>query len=237
LNTLLLTGDGARIEQVTDASGKRLYKPGTTEIDTETSTGMVNTIPWFLSDQRNGKHQIGAVLLFQLGSSGGALRVSVSAGPGGYTLNSTSGRTITSVTARGGTGTDVLTIHNPGTAVASVSLENQRGADEYDVTITRAQAPNSQVRVLSASRLRINGEGVVEVGLANAGEALEVSSRQASLRFDLTLSQITRRGPEALTRTEVSQDSGAVRTVQPQDWQKLKTAQVVEQWRAIAQRP
>lgn len=85
-------------------------------------------------------------------------------------------------------------IRNPGTAVTSVSLENQRGASEYDVTITRAQTPHGPVRVLSASRLRINGEENVEVGLANAGEALEVSSRKAALRFDLTLSQITRRG-------------------------------------------
>jgi hypothetical protein len=236
LNTLLLTGDGARIEQVTDARGKRLYKPGTTEIDTDPSTGMVNMIPWFLSDQRSGKRQIGAVLLFQLGSSGGALRVSVSAGPAGYTLSSTSGRTITSVSARGGMGTDVLTIRNPGTAVTSVSLENQRGASEYDVTITRAKTPHSQVRLLSASRLRINGEGVVEIGLANAGEGLEVSSRQAALRYDLTLTQITRRGPEAITRSEVIQNPGAARTVQPQDWQKLKTAQVVEQWRTLAPR-
>jgi hypothetical protein len=236
LNTLLLTGDGARIEQVTDARGKRLYKPGTTEIDTDTSTGMVNSMPWFLSDQRSARHQIGAVLIFQLGSSGGALRVEVSAGTGGYTLNSTSGRTIASVTARGGTGTDVLTIRNPGTAAAGITLENQRGASEYDVTITRAQTPHSQVRVLSASRLRINGEGVVDVGLANAGDGLEVSSRQAALRYDLTLSQITRRGPEALTRTDLSQDPGAARTVQLQDWQKLKSAQVVEQWRALTVR-
>jgi hypothetical protein len=237
LNTLLLTGDGARIEQVTDARGKRLYKPGTTEIDSDSSTGMVNTIPWFLSDQRSGRRQIGAVLLFQLGSSGGALRLSVSSGPAGYTLSSTSGRTITSVTARGGTGTDVLTIRNPGTSVASVSLENQRGANEYDVTITRAQTPHSQVRVLSASRLRINGDGAVEVGLANSGEALEVLSRQATLRYDLTLSLITKRGPEALTRTEISQDPGAARTVQPRDWQKLKDTHVVEQWRLLASQP
>jgi hypothetical protein len=236
LNTLLLTGDGATIEQVTDANGKRLYKPGTNEIDMEPATGMTNMIPWFLSDQLNAERQSTPLLLFQLGSSGGALRISVTAGPGGYKLTSLCGQTVLSVAGRGGTGRDVLTVKNPGSAFTSVSLENQRGASEYDVTITRAPSPRNQVRVLSASRLRINGEGMVEVGLANAGEGLEVSSRQASLRYDLTLTQITRRGPEALTRTEISQDPGAARTVQPQDWQKLKSAQVVEQWRAIAPR-
>ena len=233
LNTLLLTGDGATIDQVTDAQGKRLYKPGTSEIDSDPATGMVNMIPWFLSDQRSSKRQIGAVILFQMGSSGGALRLSVSAGTGGYTLNSMSGGTIVSVTARGGTGTDVLTIRNPGTAAASVSLENQRGATDYDVTMTRARLPHTQVRVLSASRLRINGEGTIEVGLANAGEALQISSRQTLLRYDLTLTQITRRESEALTQREVRQDPGTARAVQPQDWQQLKGAQVVEQWRPL----
>jgi hypothetical protein len=234
LNTLLLTGDGARIEQVIDGQGKRLYKPGTSEIDNDPTTGMTNMIPWFLSDQGGSKrHQIGAVMLFQLGSSGGALHVTVSAGTGGYTLRSMSGRTITSVTARGGTGTDLLTIRNPGTAVATVALENQRGASDYDVTITRARVPHTQIRVLSASRLRISGAGAIEVGLTNAGEALQISSGQASLRYDLALTQITRRGREALTRSEVSQDPGAARTVQPQNWQQLKGAQVVEQWRAL----
>jgi hypothetical protein len=195
---------------------------------------MTNMIPWFLSDQGGSKrHQIGAVMLFQLGSSGGALHVTVSAGTGGYTLRSMSGRTITSVTARGGTGTDLLTIRNPGTAVATVALENQRGASDYDVTITRARVPHTQIRVLSASRLRISGAGAIEVGLTNAGEALQISSGQASLRYDLALTQITRRGREALTRSEVSQDPGAARTVQPQNWQQLKGAQVVEQWRAL----
>lgn len=236
LNTLLLTGDGARIEQVTDAQGKRLYKPGTSEIDSDPATGMANMIPWFLSDQRSAKRQIGAVMLFHLGSSRGALRVSVSAGTGGYTLSSMSGRTIVSVTAHGGTGTDLLTIRNPGTAASGVALENQRGASEYDVTITRARVPHAQIRVLSASRLSINGEGAIEVGLTNAGEALQISSQQASLRYDLTLSQITRRGPEALRRNEVTQDPGAARTVEPRDWEQLKGAQVIEQWRALVPR-
>lgn len=236
LNTLFLSGDGARVEQVTDAQGKRLYRPGTSEIDNDPATGMVNMVPWFLSDQRSGKHQIGAVMLFQLGSSGGALRVTVSAGTGGYTLSSMSGRTAVSVTSRGGTGTDVVTIRNPGTALSSVSLENQRGSNEYDVTFTHARVPHTQIRVLSASRLRIDGQGAVEVGLTNAGEALQVASRQASLRYDLTLSQITRDGPQALTRSEVKQDPGSARAVQPQDWRKLKDAQVIEQWRALAAR-
>ena len=234
LNTLFLTGDGATIEQVTDAQGRRLYIPGTSEIDSDPATGMTNMIPWFLSDQGRTRHQIGAVLLFQLGSSHGALRVSVSAGVGGYALSSMSGRTIVSVTARGGTGTDTLTIRNPGTASSSVELENQRGASEYDVTITHALASRSRVRVLSASRLRINGQGAVEIGLANVGEGVRISAPQAALRYDLTLSQITRQGPEALTRSEIIQDPGASRTVQPRDWQRLKGAQVVEQWRALA---
>src|SRR4030095_3856556 len=103
-------------------------------------------------------------------------------------------------------------------------------------TLARASTAHTQIRVLSASRLQIKGNGATEVGLANAGEALQISSRQASLRYDLALTQITRRGREALTRSEVSQDPGAARTVQPENWQQLKRAQVVEQWRALVPR-
>jgi hypothetical protein len=234
LNTLLLTGDGARIEQVTDAEGRRLYKPGTAEIDDDPSTGMRNMLPWFLSDQGRPHRQRGGVLLFQLGSSRGSVRISVSAGAGGYTLRSFSGRTIVSVTARGGTGSDVLTIGNPGTAASHVSLENTRGASEYDVTISHAHIPHNVVRVLSASRLRIDGPGVVDIGLANNGEGLDISAPQASVRYDLALTQVTRQGPQVLTRNEMSQFPGASRTVRPLDWQRLKDAQVTEQWRVQA---
>jgi len=235
LNTLLLSGDSPHVEQVTDAQGKRLYKPGTSEIDTDPATGMLNTVPWFLSDQQR-PHQLAGVLLFQMGASHGALRISVTAGPGGYTLSSMGGRTIVTVTARGGTGTDVLTLRNPGTADAAVSLENRRGASDYDVVFTRAQLPRSQIRVLKSSRLRIVGQGSVEVGLSNAGQALRLSSSEALLHYDLTLSQVTKQNQEMLRQSEVTQEPGAVHSVQPRDWQKLKETQVVEQWRAVALR-
>jgi hypothetical protein len=232
LNTLLLTGDNPRIEQVTDGQGKQLYKPGTMEIDTDPATGMTDMLPWFLSDQSKPSHQVAGVLLFQLGASHGQLRISVSAGPGGYTLSSLGGRTIVAVTANNGTGTDTLTIRNPGSSDASVVLENSRGASDYSVSFTRARVPHSQVRILNASQLRINGSGPVEVGLTNAGEAIQISSSQASLRYDLMLSQITQQGSQVLSHNELTQDPGAARSLQPADWQKLKNAQVVEQWRA-----
>lgn len=235
LNSLLLTGDSPRVEQVTDAQGKRLYVPGTSEIDTDPATGMLNTMPWFLSDQQRPSRLAG-ILLFQIGASPGAFRIAVSAGPGGYTLSSIGGRTMVSVTARGGSGTDVLTIRDPGTARTAVSLENRRGASDYDVVFTRAQLPNSQIRMLKSSRLRIAGEGSVEVGLSNAGEALQLSSAQASLHYELSLGQVSKEKQELLTQSEVTQEPGAARRVQPRDWQKLKDARVVEQWRALPPR-
>jgi hypothetical protein len=236
LNTLLLTGDSPRVEQVTDAHGRRLYKPGTFELDSDPATGMLNTLPWYISDQQPPQDGPGGTLLFHLGGSGGALQVTVSAGPGGYTLRSMGGRTIAAVTARGGTGTDVLTIRDPGTAATRVSLENRRGAAEYDVVFTHAEVPRRQTRVLTASRLRINGDGAVELGLWNAGEGLQISSPRASLLYGLELRSISRQGQDALIRTEVRHDPGAVRVVRPRDWQNLKGAEVIEQWRALTVR-
>jgi hypothetical protein len=236
LNTLLLTGDGAQIEQISDGQGKRLYRPGTLVIDNDPSTGMLNLLPWVPSDQEFSGNPMRSQMLFQLGSSRGAIHISVKAGAGGYKLSSTSGRTIVTVTARGGSGSDAITIRNPGTATSAVVLDSRRGASEYDVAITHAQVPNARVRVLSALRLRINGPGAVEIGLANNGEALSISSAQASLHYDMNLTEVTRKGPEAVTRHDMVQDAGASRTVQPLSWQRLKDAQVVEQWHALTAR-
>jgi hypothetical protein len=231
LNTLLLSGDSAQIVQVTDGQGKRLYKPGTQEIDTDPSTGMMNMLPWFLSDQSK-PNQVGGVLLFQLGAPHGALHISVSAGSGGYILSSLCGRTVVSVSATNGSGIDNLTLRNPGAADTTVELENSRGSSAYSVNLMRARVPHSQVRVLKASNIRINGAGPVEIGLTNSGDAIQITSPQASLRYDLMLSQITRQGSQTLSHNELTQNPGASRSLQPADWQKLKSAQVVEQWRS-----
>jgi hypothetical protein len=224
----------AEVQQVTDAQGKRLFKPGTREIDTDPATGLMNMLPWFISDQGTSNRSLGSELLFQLGRSRGGLRVSVNSGAGGYSLTSIGGKTMMTVTARGGIGTDILTIRNPGSSEGGVTLQHQRAGTEYDVTLTRASAPRSQALVLKTSRLKIDGDGPVDVALSNAGRALPVSSARATLHYDMTLSLVSKRGVGTIARTEITQAAAASKTIQPREWQNLKGTQVIEQWRAFS---
>ena len=61
LTTIFISGSDAQIEQVTDAQGRRLFKPGTIEVDTDPATGMLRMLPWYPSDQGSGRQ---GVLLF-----------------------------------------------------------------------------------------------------------------------------------------------------------------------------
>ena len=227
LNTLLLTGDAPKIDQVTDASGKRLYKPGTLELNTDPATGMVNTLPWFISDQR-ARGQLNSVVLFHMGQSGGALRLSVRAGPGGYTLSSMGGRTALAVTARGEARSDVITIRSPGTAETAVVLENPLGTAAYQVQFTRTEIPGQRVRVMTSSQLQSAEGGSVEVGLSNQAGGLRVSSGSAALQYNLELASITHQGRDVLAKSGVTQQSGTALTVFPRDWRNLRATDVLE---------
>jgi hypothetical protein len=227
LNTLLLTGDSPNIDQVTDAFGKRLYKPGTFELDTDPATGMVNTLPWFISDQRI-RGQLNSVVLFHMGQSGDALRLSVRAGPGGYTLSSMGGRTAVVVTARGEARSDAISIRSPGTAETAVVLENPLGTAAYEVQFTRTEIPGQRVRVLTSSQLQSGEAGSVEVGLSNQAGGLQVSSASAALQYNLELASITHQGREVLAKSGVTQQSGTALTVYPRDWKNLRATDVLE---------
>ena len=76
VTTLLVTGASADIQQVTDATGKRLFRPGTLEIDTDPSTGMMTMLPWYPSDQAAPRATKG-IALFHLGRSASTLNVTV----------------------------------------------------------------------------------------------------------------------------------------------------------------
>ena len=233
LSTLLLTGQGASIQQVTDDHGKRLFIPGTFNVDTDPATGMRNTMPLFISDQARGSGTSKSVL-FHFGTSGGALHVAVSSGSAGYTLSSYSGRTIVSVTAHGGKGSETITLRYPTTREAGVVLDNTRGTSDYDVQIDRAEIPRQRVNVFTSSHLTATPRAQVEVGLTNNGHAISISSRGAPTHYDLELRTIARSGQQVLSKTQISQDAGTVHTIRPNDWQNLKTGGVSEQVKPIS---
>jgi hypothetical protein len=227
LNTLLLSGQSARIEQVTDANGKRLFKPGTFEVETDPSIGMKNMLPFFPSDQTRAGDN-GGLILFQLGSSGGLLKVQVTGSESGYTLRSIGAQSQVIVTARGGRGTDVISLHQIGSSEPRIRIENRRGTSEYDVRFIQATRPRELLHVLSSTRVRVPADAQVEFGVSDRDRALSIYSSSATLQFDLELKTVTREGEKSLARKGVALAPRTQQIVQPQNWLKLQDTEVIE---------
>lgn len=231
VSTLLLSGQGAKLQQITDDHGKRLFKPGTLKIDTDPATGMRNTVPIFLSDQGRSKPQ--GLMLMHFGTSGGALHVTVDAGESGYALKSIAGRTIVAVSARGGKGAESVTLRYPTTREPAVILNNVRNTEEYNVEFVRAEVPRMRVNLLTLSHLKAATGVPVELGLANKAHAIRITSPRASTQYDIQLRTVTRSGQDVLTKNQVSQEAGTVHLVEPEDWKNLKAGGVSEQMHRI----
>jgi hypothetical protein len=227
VNTIFLSGGSSEIEQVTDAQGKRLFKPGTYEVDTDPATGMMNMIPWNPSGQ-SGPATSNDTILFQLGSSRGALTVRVKGSESGYTLRSLGARNHVSVTARGGRGTDTITLQHPGTSAARVALENKRGTDEYDIEFIQATQPKERVHVLGAKRMRIPEGATVELAVTEQDRALSVASPAADLQYDTELKVVSREGAKSLNKNRVVQPAGTTQKVQPKNWADLAKSEVMQ---------
>jgi hypothetical protein len=234
LTTLLVSGDSVKVEQVTDAEGKRLFNPGTHEVDTDPATGMKDMFLWYPSDEGSSTTK-GERVLFKLGSSGGTLKVYLTSSDSGYTLRSLDARNQVSITARGGRGTDAITFHHAGGAAARVSLENGRGTGEYDVQFVQATQPRARLQVLTSSRMQIPEGSTVELALTNQDRALSVSSPIAPVQYDLEMKTITRYGETSLDRRGIVQAAGTVQTVQPQDWLNLQKSEILERRTSLGQ--
>jgi hypothetical protein len=227
LNELLLTGSSAQIEQITDDRGKRLFVPGTYELDTS-AAGMMSMVPWYPSDQTAGSSPTEpSLVLFHIGRAGSTLNVSVRAGESGYTLIASGPRGRVTVQSSGGRGTDVITLNQAGTQQPSVAVRNGRGLAAFSVEFLQTVQPRQSLRALKATGIAIPEGASVELGVNDRGQALRVNSPEAAIRYDLELQNLTRKGIESLSRKGVTHPAGLSQTVRPRDWSRLQTADVL----------
>jgi hypothetical protein len=233
LATILLSGQGAAIEQITDDHGKRLFKPGTIEVDSDPITGMRNTVPIFRSDATQTK-EAPTSQFFHFGTSGGALHITVNSGSAGYTLSSLSSGTILSITAHGGRGRDTVVMRYPTTREAGIVLENKRGTVTYDVQFARSEIPGQSVNVLAATSVLASSQGQLEFDLANRGQGLAIFARGAATRYDLELRNVTRLGQAVSTKKQIDQGADSTHTIQPNNWRDLQKGGISEQVKPIS---
>jgi hypothetical protein len=226
ITTIFVSGSDAKIEQVTDGQGRRLFSPGTMEIDTDPATGMVKMLPWYPSDQ--GRVRPGAPLFFfHLGGSAGTLNIKVTAGEQGYQLRALGPRGMITVAARGGKGSEQVTLRHAGTLEPQLVLTNERGASDYDVHFAHIAQPRERVHVLRARNLRAPQGATVELGAVDRSRALSLASPTAEIAYDVELRAMTRRGEEVLSRPGSGQNAADTRIVRPSNWYDLKARGVI----------
>jgi len=226
LTSLLVTGSSAEVQQVTDTTGKRLFRPGTREVDTDPSTGMMTMLPWYPSDQAAPTAPKGMVL-FHLGRAASTLHVTVRGSDTGYTLTAGGPRHQITLRALGGNGADVVSFHEAGSPRQRVELRNLRGSSEYDIQLVQVEPAAQRVQVLRASRLALPEGALLKAAAEDAHRALTLAA-DAPLRYDLELRATTPKGAEQLTRRALSHDAGLQRTIRPRDWQYLRATEVLE---------
>ncbi len=227
LNEIVLVGDSAQVEQITDSRGKRLFRPGTRELDSDPSTGLLNMVPWHPSDQAAPGSPFPFVL-FGLSDTPGALTIELSAPDSGYALTMNGARGRIAINATGGRGTDSITITQPGSAEPTVEIANVRGASAYQVEFTHRDIARREVRQLKASNLQVVQGGHVSLSAAASHDSLAIGGADDTLRYDLELRLVTPQGVQAVTRQSVQQEPGISQSVRPRNWSRLSPDEMLE---------
>jgi hypothetical protein len=226
LATFFITGDGAEITQITDQDGKRLYIPGTTEVDTNPATGMLNTLPWISSDQKrtaSGNNNAGKVLAyFMLGNPTGSLDIDIRSGKEGYKMGMFGRGSYLSVRADQGSGADLITLENAGSQQPGVIIRNQSNAAKFDVEFIQILDPYKKSRHFRLNNLEVPALQPMLIRVTDNQKALELQTTDARIQYDLELVNVVRSKPEILKQEKLKLDAGKNQIIKPGNWRILK---------------
>ena len=224
----VFAGDG-ELKQATSAGGKRLYRPGTREVDTDPATGMRTVLPWFPSDAPDDtpRSSLPVVTYFLFDDPGRALELEISHSGDEYGVRMIGPQGSVEILGRGAGKRDRLVLAGVGGPAPSVRLAGDTPYT-YDVLFTQVSQPGERVRQLAVRGLAVSGgqRAPVTLALAEGGAALAVTSGQVPVSFDLELRKQTLYGAEALKPIKVDLKSGESRLIQPDTWTDLTWAKL-----------
>ena len=224
LNELLLTGDGASIAQVTDKAGKRLFRPGTYELDTDPATGMLKMVPWYPSNN-GGPRQL---LYFLLGNVGGELNLEVRSDGRDYKLAIAGAKSVVTVAARGGrSGVDRFTVRRPGTVEPLLALRNSRNVGSYDVEFKQVVQPRQEMRTFLARAIKVPANASVEFGVARNQSELTVAAKGAAVGYDVQLRRLTAAGETVADLSRQTLDAERTMRAHPRNWHQLRSQELI----------
>lgn len=184
LNQFFIYGSGNEITQVTNSQGKRLFKPGTIEIDNDPNTGLLNTVPIYPSDG-NPPYDFQSFVMF--GNPGGPLQFDVKSAGNGYTLELAGPRSIVRIQAVSKEGYDRFFVENPGMLSPRLKLTNNIAAEKYEVKFTQIVNPGKESRIFHLMDMAIPPKNLIEFAITPDRKGLKVISPNSSLGFGLQI--------------------------------------------------
>ncbi|MBN2326520.1 MAG: hypothetical protein JXR73_05140 [Candidatus Omnitrophica bacterium] len=219
LNQFFIYGSGNQVKQITNSKGKRLFKPGTNEIDNDPNTGLLNTVPIYPSDA-GGNYNYSSFVMF--GNPGGALEFDIESTGGGYQIDILGPRSILSIMAESEKGRDRFFVENPGMITPKLSLKNTISAQKYDVKFTQFVNPGEENRVFFLKDLVIPPENTLELKITPDQKGVEVFSPKVQLGYNLLMERWTTDEKQTVELPQLSLNPGENQIVKAIDWQNLR---------------
>lgn len=218
LNDFFIYGSGNQLTQITNSQGKRLFKPGTQEIDNDPATGLLNTVPIYPSDS-NQTYNFSSYVMF--GNPGGALQIDVKSGGGGYRFDIAGPRSILSIQAEGAQGSDRFELENPGMLTPRLTLRNAINATKFHVKFTQIVNPGKESRVFFIKDLVVPPKNPAIFDITPDLKGIRVSSQTAKLGYNLLIERWTEKEKLSLDYSQLSIEPGQSLLVKPINWQTL----------------
>jgi hypothetical protein len=223
IGSILLTGAGASVGQMTDSRGRRLLVPGTQTIETDPQAG-IGTITPFFPTAGDGTSPL-AQLYFALDRAADAFDTQINCGATGYQLMLGAVQSAVSVTTQSGAGGgDRIRVHGVGSDSPGATLFNPYGRNDYAIQFTQIINPSEHSRIFTVDGI-VAARGVpIEFEVAQNQAALKVSSPMATARFNLHVSDLRHGAAQSADFINLTVASGQSALIGPSSWISLSNA-------------
>jgi hypothetical protein len=187
ISTIVISGSGADVIQVTTVSGRHLFKPGTRELETDKSKRIENIFPFnpFVSKLQKSKDK--KMILFY--RSNEPLDLDVKNAGHGYTVAMIGSKGFASVKAINGSGVERIRIENVNTLSPKVKIANQTKPSYYQVELRSIVKENEKVQVYSIDKINPEVNSHVNIMISRGGSGIEMISDKKVPQFELRVSE------------------------------------------------
>ena len=221
LGKVHFSSGGASLDQVTDGQGKRLFRPGTKELERNPQLGMLSAVPLYQMDGDPGAGASGGgEFYFFLDPRAGPFDFQVR-GEAGYELLLATSLGFLRVSGQGARGVDHVQVIDPASREPSLILFNAIGSSSMEAEIASSESLAGRRRDFKLSNISMPGSGLVTLKLGRDRDRVQVESPLHEVSFALSISQTDAGATTAVEKQGVTLPAGARAALTPSSWSDL----------------